>query len=424
MGVVYSKLGQMWQNIMAGAFGSNVESTPQIFKLNVDSFKDWFEWLSQEDLEELRLTCKRMKRVVDNYIKLNYPTALQKIYLNENRLSLGFDASGFELLKHLIIYDEVLITSRTDNIKGALNRLEILEIFCQLPECDFHENILKHCTQLKQLMINSWRGDFTTKLGNGWLHQNYPTLEHIGVTNVDETCMELENFFQQNPNVRTFTTSFKFIWNNRDWLLASNIKIDRLDITDEDFNWGFEMLGVRAVLAKIHGRGFYQRLYLYIHLCPHELLPDLALLPAIEHLSLMRRNWFELSAMVNMKSLYISSDWEVRMNSLMNVHTISLGLATFDKIESLIQRCPKLEQIKIGSLLPYPGSERYFVDGIIDLPALNNERKKLENAQKITIFIEEDIFLENKWKQSIDLSLIKLERDQTWEPFNPFFSYI
>lgn len=49
------------------------------------------------------------------------------------------------------------------------------------------------------------------------------------------------------------------------------------------------------------------------------------------------------------------------------------------------------------------------MNGIIDLLTLNEERKKLPNAQKITIFVGESVYLENKWKQVIDLSFIELK---------------
>lgn len=104
-------------------------------------------------------------------------------------------------------------------------------------------------------------------------------------------------------------------------------------------------------------------------------------------------------------------------DNLENVRRIIFDSVSIDDILLFIRRCRKLEQIKISQF--YYANYRH--KDIIDLTALNNERKKLEGAKKIRIFIEEDIFLLNKWKQEINLSLIELKREHSWEQSNIFY---
>lgn len=45
-----------------------------------------------------------------------------------------------------------------------------------------------------------------------------------------------------------------------------------------------------------------------------------------------------------------------------------------------------------------------------DFVALDEERKKLDRAQKITIFIGEKYFLKWKWAEKMNLKMIELKR--------------
>lgn len=54
-----------------------------IFKLNDDCFGRIFEWFSLYDLKKLRQTCKRMKKIADYYIKLNYRIGLKTDHMEK-----------------------------------------------------------------------------------------------------------------------------------------------------------------------------------------------------------------------------------------------------------------------------------------------------------------------------------------------------
>lgn len=53
----------------------------------------------------------------------------------------------------------------------------------------------------------------------------------------------------------------------------------------------------------------------------------------------------------------------------------------------------------------------YLRNCILDVAALNEERKKLEGARKVTIYVIEDIYLRTKWStHSINLNLVEIRR--------------
>lgn len=412
--------------------GPSDELLALILKLNVDCFKDLFEWLSLADLKALRKTCKRMKQVVDDYIKLNYPKALRKIVINDVRLERlrGLESGGFELINHVEFKVDRLNFSRIEGIKHLLARAENIEVDCEFPRCDFHEVFLKHCTRVKHLMIKGRSIPALFGRDSDWLNRNYPTLEHIGVANFYRAgtfylkCTEMKIFFEQNPNVRMFSTTTDFIWTNQDWILGSNIKFDRLDIW---FCYGSDA-GIDEVfdlLNELYERGFYQRLHVYLDEdFEREEFHQITSLHAIELLAFLGPEtiWSVEPPSTGPKELILDDDpdaehLDVLANSFPNIRRLCVTEASIDIILPFIQRCPMLTQIKIQTL--WMGV--YMKESIIDLLALNNERKKLPNARKITIFIQEHVFLENKWKQNINLSLIELKREHLWKQSNPLF---
>lgn len=106
---------------------------------------------------------------------------------------------------------------------------------------------------------------------------------------------------------------------------------------------------------------------------------------------------YNLPLIVNLKELTIlygpnPTDMEVIANSFMELERVSLNDATYNDILPFIRQSWNLKEIKV-----FPKSEDHFNGGILELMALNIEREKLQNAQKLTIFVPENIFLKTKW---------------------------
>lgn len=58
---------------------------------------------------------------------------------------------------------------------------------------------------------------------------------------------------------------------------------------------------------------------------------------------------------------------------------------------------------------------------VLSLPAMNREREKLHGAQKMTIYVREDIYLATKWALiKNQFSLIRLKRIDSFEWIHDF----
>ena len=88
------------------------------------------------------------------------------------------------------------------------------------------------------------------------------------------------------------------------------------------------------------------------------------------------------------------------------VNLTQIQSAHLRDIEPLICASVKLKEIKIWKFLVDKPDELRFCDFL----TLNEKRKQLAQAQKITIFIDEEHFLKLKFMAKINLSLIEVKR--------------
>lgn len=176
------------------------------------------------------------------------------------------------------------------------------------------------------------------------------------------------------------------------------------------------------LLNELQDIGFFQRLHIALsHYTTIEYSRSNTPLRALEALFGYNRSKIDLLPFLsNLEELemYVNDDdnLETIATHLPNLYRISIRRASFVRILPFFHRCPKLIEIRIVVL---ENDEVFFGEDVIDLLALNKERKKLRNARKIMIFINERIFLLNKWKQNINLNLIKLNRKQSWKESFP-----
>lgn len=109
------------------------------------------------------------------------------------------------------------------------------------------------------------------------------------------------------------------------------------------------------------------------------------------------------------------------VDSFMNIEKIHFRNASFEFILPFIHRSAKLNKMKVQT----PQDDGlYCNEGIIDLPALNNERKKCAGGSKITIYVGEEFYLRTKGAfmqlQETNLALVELVRAESfaWELYS------
>ncbi|XP_031635826.1 uncharacterized protein LOC116348820 [Contarinia nasturtii] len=440
---------------MAGP--SNAESSPEIFKLNIDCFDEIFEYLNVKDLYSIGQTCKRMNKVAGEYFKENhslgrmlcekdgiYTICWQNNHKNRPNdkrfLISGFNkfmpcianngygiikyieshGSEFESTKHISLNGLRMNNERTKHFIRLLPQLEIVQHRdCWLTD-NLHKLMAEHCQNLKEIYVQD--SDASTC---DWLSQEYPKLERLELMPRNSWAFnELREFFVRNPKVQRFSTNLICLWDNGDIFLNSNAKLDVLEV--KGFYSPYCSNRQRTsktpleLLNRLHEQGFYKRLYIYIDKADKELGTSFLSLKGLELLCI---SWlFEsynlwLPQLINLRELIIMNamyarDMEIFANGLTKLERLYIVQASIDHIMPFIRRSPNLNKIKF-----IPGSRGV----VLNLAMLNAERAMLIGARKITIYTRDDVFLATKWTSrngETNLSLIEMRRADSieWNP--------
>lgn len=461
------------------------QQTSPIFRLTVDCCDEIFEYLSLKDLHAFGHTCKAMQKVAGEYFKLNYSTVesitrddiLCTVYdekgdrqdrsdLRETDVrieTMGFkqiitsisnyydygsyllyyiseNINEFPLINHINILGFNFADERVDFFRNLLNKVEIIQIQNCTADGDFYDLFLKFCGNVRRLYIQdcdvgSYDSEDDDIEENLWLLRKYPTLEHIELRpdSIMEVRPELNEFFELNPNVRSFSTTADCIWANRNELLQSNAKLDILEVKiftpamyfNLDFGTEQIIEMIRNLFVQLFNRGFYKRLFLYVPKVDQQACNLLTLLKGLEKLCIREYGQiFGLAQLTNLRELAIldgakADDMEILANSYTNLQRFYISNASIDDIRPFICRSTNLTKVKV-----IPKDESHFNGGILPLIALNREREKLAGARKVTIYVPDNVFINSKWATrdgDVNLKMIELKRAYSYE-WNHHFS--
>lgn len=426
----------------------NQAALPAIFKLNIDCFYEIFDWLSLKDLISIANTCKRMQRIAGQFFQLNYVTKcarvendgiyissikanvfsrfIQKISISGDRLEafryIGSNCS--DSIKQIRVYG-CIPDGAFEYIKDILKGVEVLEINECIISGECYASFLKYCPNVKSLSVSrstKFRdSDTVVGTGNDWLLRKYPSIEHFEMTELYELqLIELKTFFEQNSNVQTFSTDAKSLWVNGELFRTANVKLDIFVISivlSKIVDSNKRLISIKdsiyKLLVELHERGFYQRLHLYVYFAEQK---DVDLLLTLNGIEMFNGDKIRVGRpLVNVKASCVCLYDEILNieglpNSLLNLERIYLSEVTSDRLLPLIRHSAKLKVIKISQLKDKP----FF--GKLDLVAMNREREKLFGANKVRIYVREDVFLATKWtKQSVNFSHIELKRFEGYE---------
>lgn len=431
-----------------------------IFKLNVDCLDEIFEYLSLKDLHSFGQTCRAMQKVAGEYYKFNYAAAekfigndgIYTIYSDNNGLiktqTSGFnqftqflshhyeDFEPFRYIKthstefisvnHLYLVCVGLNSAKMKYFHDILPQIEIAQIRqCTIWNGDFYEIILQFCAKLRRLYVQDDLGDIINRMQNPWLLQKYPSLEHLELTpRYSFEITQLGQFFELNPNIRSFSVSSHCLWMNRMHLLNSHITLDALEVKHFDSGFYFyhveklSMQAICSILNQLYENGRFKMLHFFIKDIEKESIDQMTTLEALERLTVKEINGTTAKLLVNLPKLRelsifncANGDWEHVAGNLMKLEKLYIQNATYDDMLAFIRYSPKLKLIKV-----FPTDNEHFNGGIINLVKLNEERKQLTNAQKIVIYVEDDIFLATKWATDngdTNLSLIEMKRSKS-----------
>lgn len=432
-------------------------SPPPIFKLNIDCFDEIFDYLSLKYLHSFGQSCRAMQNVAGQYFKRNYHAAetfigergiltaefdhlrdmtrtvafhrftqFMSYYYGES-LPLRYIASHideFMSVKHLYFVCTELNSSKINNFAQILPNVENLQIRqCMIWRDDFYKCLLEPCSNLKRLFIQDDLGYIIYNRGS-WLLKTYPKMEHLELTPRTKFKIDqLSTFFAMNPSIRSFCTHSHCLWVNRMELLdLNNCKLNELEIKCLDTDFFFhaiddlDVCDLCNLLKQLNERGFYKKLHLSIPEMNAQFIDRLPSIHALEKLSIKKlSNANSLVGLTNLRQLAISDctdtiNFEEAAKRLEHLERVLLQSATYDQLLSFVQMSTKLKHIKLMAK-----DESNFIESI-DLIKLNREREKLFGAQKVGIYVSDNVFLAVKWairNGNIDLSHVEMRRGKS-----------
>lgn len=421
---------------------SQANKSPPYLKLNADCWEHVFDYLSFKDICMMGQSCKRMNQMAGYYVREYYPELEHKLVKGEIQFASQIDIvvpadfyqyisklqihhstalnwfsnfKTFDSLKTLIIGQRKLTEIEIGHMQNSLKDVESIHLAHCLISGHFFRQLANYCQKLKVLNIHN--SDTTGEL----FSQNYPTLENLQYRPLISASRndQLKNFLEKHLKLNNFAASCYFLWENRDSLIQTSVRLDLLNIFFERKDpIPFDQFVI--FLNTLYERGFYKTLKLtYRFFRPsniddNDLKNAISTLPALEKLSIPDESFIDLTRSPNLKEFYVEF-----LNTSSN---------TTETLATLAMSFPKLERLGLGmgfisidAVLPFVRHSKklktiecpYVLDASIDLFALNQERKKLPNACKISICVPENIYLHEKWKPiNLELDLVKIVRTE------------
>lgn len=414
------------------------------------------DWLPLKDLHNFAQTSSRSRQIVGKFFKMNYSATRLRIdrngyFVNNTEVNdISKFAENISISHNSILpvryeqlkYNESIKQVHLRRIQLSVARVKYLETILSRAECvkieycsinaDFYNNFLKFCSRLKCLHISNrlrsaWeQPEIMIGTRNDWLERKQPFLEHLELTHFNPFKMgELQTFFVQNPNVRSFAVSADLIWQNRNIFVSADIKLDKLAVYVESSDW---TEGKQALLFKLlnelNERGFHRRLHLYTGPTYSD---NIASLNALEKLFLkVYEIDRSLPALSTIKELGLNSakfnkaSLELLGSNLINLERICVTFAlSLNVILPFIERSKKLQKIIFYNVYS-PRDEC-----IINLTSWNKKRAMLTGATKVTVYVEEDMYLATKAATiKTDLDFIEIKRASSYTWHNDFETLI
>lgn len=431
-------------------------TSTEIFKVNYDCFSEKFDYLSLRDIASVGQTCKNFQLIAGQFYQENFftPTRLRngKIYSKYYCINItcfrefvqrivvetgdlyAFRFS-FQSLKEIDFYN-VHIQS-TEYLQKHFPNLETLQFYnCEL-DSDVHETFLNFCKKLKRLSIRDKhlndKNQNSTIFGktNNWLKHQYPTLKKFELNSCRKMVKVIE-FLKLNRNIRKFSTTIEFLIENMDSMTSFKIKLKTLSILHAFTNMDYEIFNsfVKQLL-KIQKHGLFKQLDLYFISTAKKYTYSVQLLPFVTLLHISSQPFrFSVSSLSNLKALYMSDTKKIEdfnvasnnLNKLMHIHVFHDSIENILVFIKSIKCLPKLRTIQLDLIKNGTHFNEYY--GIINLKAINDELAQFKNSAKITIYVQEKIYLATKFAfKQMKLDLIELKRYESYRKSHDFQSF-
>lgn len=389
------------------------ESSPAIFKLNANCNEHLFGFLSLHDLHSLNQTCKQMHQLTGLYFQENFKSYKLhcqnqticglngftpfirsiRFYGNNSDDDYTFIATSCDSLRKISFRNVELTETKINNIKVRLNQIETMIFSKSLLPIDLYENLLKFCPNLKIVCFDGIESN-----GNEWMCHKYPKLEQLTIYNQPDGNLgrNFRKFLQKNGHLQSFKTDHPILLKNSDALIESGIKLDILNVRYSKAEQPKDFDKTCTLLNQLYDNGFYKRLEFIVSSPPNVISQDqidqIGALVGLEKIfghfdgNIILPKIFGLKELcIHNKHLMNMMNIEALIDAFPNLSHVYLEAATEAQLIPFLRRLPALKEL-------YNKAHKFQVN----LSKLNEEREKLTGAGKVTLYLEEEVYLETK----------------------------
>lgn len=423
--------------------------TAAILKLDIDCFEEAFDYAPLKDLISIGATCKRLLQVAAYIFQQHFWDI--EVFCVKNSFLIGYRnrADHFvQVFKNVTLLEKQdldfylslpskshrqrqiqlkrikINDSQLRRLNGIFSKLESLRLhYFEMSGC-FYKNMLAKCPNLKHLYIENQKDSIIIGRGNDWLLQKYPTIEHLDLAmRRSFQVAELKDCLELNPNIKHFSTYTMFFWGNRDVIKKTDAKLN--DLAVNAIFGGMDFKPFIELLNELYERGFYKRLQFSHNRCNQDLIDLLASASNLVKLYILYGENVRLLALKNLEELYYQdcegiADLDEVITKNTKLERVHFSTAHPDHISKLVSRAPYLKKIIVNKLMNMKHAQRkefYYYpttqpnNTVFNLRALNEQRGKLEVARKVTVYVQEDVYLATKWAiNETNFQLVRLMR--------------
>lgn len=428
---------------------------------------DLFDWLSLDELAALNSTCTRLQQLTAKYFQRKYPMKTMKVGEISDTNAIHYRCSdrsmgrfkrnvrnlvvlpSVECLQYLnanhnckdlvsvAFYDGEISESMADAMAELLANAEIIEIQYGSIHGEFYENVLKFGKSVKQLVIKYGFNECETDgIENQWLLRNYPTLEHFHWS-TSPLPDNLDTFFRLNPQIRSINSSVYPTMSTMWFLNRTGICVDELHLElilelHEEEREGMAI--VRTHLNALHEKKQIKRLMVQFIFCsqfldrewgrmdyltgvyvdfPHQAGSTRALCTLV-HLKLL---------VLGINTILSRAKASILTKHLINLEEIYVQINSIHAIVPFLRNAKKLNKIYVYGM----GLAKSFCGKFKanQMATINDERTRLLDACKTTVFLPDHAYVQLKWKTNdLNLSRIEIKRSESHIVRHPFAATI
>lgn len=299
-------------------------------------------------------------------------------------------------------------------MNGFLDNLEYLKIvYCEMKE-SFFEHLLCLALKLKRLCL------IDSDVGKEWLQRIYQTLGYFEINST--SIISIAKFLARNTNIHKFGINATNLWKNVAAINNAQVKVKDLTIAFDITDIGVEKNVVFWQTFNSRWSNFCENLNFYysgFHF-NQDLVNEIAKLTVVNRLTvdeIAANEYVKLSGLMHLTDFSLPdsrhiTDIEIVATKHQNLKFIHFGISSTSHLKFFMGRNSKLKRMQINWFVNEVGNIED--DTVLNLIALNTERSKLTDARKITLFVQESIYLATKRKKrDTYLDFIELKRTES-----------